>query len=180
MGGLVARKIINSFVMSRLISSVTTISTPHKGSVLANYAIENSKEESVVGSFIRLIEFTPLKRKYIAQLAITGNRNAYSESLTNRFRVPIYSISNYKTNIYNGPLGVTSKIIAKESKKYSNRSSQNDGIIETSSMIYGKHLGKIKADHMESACVLYTRHSRGCKRLLGLLVPHLKSITVDL
>jgi pimeloyl-ACP methyl ester carboxylesterase len=176
MGGLVARKMVESFAISRVVSSVTTISTPHKGSVLATYAINNSKSESLVGSFIRLIEFTPDKRRYLPQLAIVNDQNQYSESLRNRFNIPIYSISNHKHNLYNTPLAISSTIIKAETKKYRDRSALNDGIIETSSMIFGRHLGQIKADHMESGCVLYTKYSKGCKRLLALLIPHLKSI----
>ncbi len=176
MGGLVARKILDLFPVSRLIKSVTTIATPHKGSILANYVIENHQKKSVVGSFIRLIEFSPAKRKYIPDLAIKNNRNLFSESLRNRLNIPIYSISNYKTNLYNTPLAVTSKIISLEAKKYENRSKKSDGIIETSSMVYGTHLAEIKADHLEAGCVLYTRYAKGCKRLLKVLIPHLQKV----
>ena len=166
MGGLVARKLIDNRLFSRFIKSVTTISTPHQGAELANLAIDNAKKNSLVGHFVRLIEFTPNKRKYLNQLKITDGRSLYSDQLKNPRRIPVYSISNYKTNYYNGPLSISERYI----------SQRNDGIIETSSMIFGKHLGTIQADHMESGCVLYTKKSKGCKKVLKLLLTHLSHL----
>jgi len=168
MGGLVARKMIENYYFSSFIKTITTISTPHHGSQLANFVLNNFHKSSIVGNFIRLIDFVPQKRKYLSQLKIEDGINIYSSKLSNPRRIQIYSISNYKTNFYNAPLSVSQKYIDEK----------NDGIIETSSMIFGKHLGTVKADHMESGCVLYTRNSRGCRESLRMLLTHLDSLKI--
>ena len=166
MGGLVARKLIDNRLFSRFVKTVTTISTPHKGAELANLAIDNHLKDSLVGHFVRLIEFTPEKRKYLEQLRSVNGESPYSQKLKNPRKIPVYSISNYKTNYYNGPLSISERYI----------SQRNDGIIETSSMIFGEHLGTIQADHMESGCILYTKRSKGCKKVLRILLTHLNRL----
>jgi triacylglycerol lipase len=163
MGGIVARKIIGSPTITKYIKSVTTISTPHKGSELASLAINNYDKSDYIGRFLRLIDFTPKSRKYLDDISLESN---YIERLKNPKNIPIYSISNYKTNNYNIPFNISSKYI----------SSLNDGVIETSSMKYGVDLGTIEADHFESACILYTQKSRGCKKAFKLIVDHLQQI----
>lgn len=178
MGGLVARRLLDYRLTSRFIGSVTTISTPHHGAMVANYIIKNQNSSNLVAQFIKLIQFRTQDRSYIEDLKITDNINLYTSKLKNRRKIKVYSISNYRTNWYNGPLILSSKILEREAKYYKNRSKKNDGVIETSSMIFGEHIAEIQADHMESACVLHTSLSRACRETLKVLIKHLNKLTV--
>lgn len=174
MGGLVGRALLDRPLINRKILSLTTISTPHYGALLSNYSFEHENENGVVGRFLRFSEFTSRDKKYLKDLYYP--ESSFRNNLTNKKNIPVFSISNYKTNFYNTPFEVTKRILSAQIKKHRDEDSNNDGIVETVSMVYGTHLGKVKADHMESACILYTVKSRGCKSTMNLLLKHLKSI----
>ncbi len=176
MGGLVARKVLDYRLTARFIKSVTTISTPHKGAMFANYVYKHNKSFDPVAKFIALIQFRPEDRAYLKDLKIENGVNVFTQNLKNPKKVKIYSISNYRTNWYNAPLVLSSKVLSKEAKLYKGRSLKNDGIIETSSMVYGEHIAQIQADHLESACIMATRFSRGCKQSLSVVIEHLNSL----
>ena len=162
MGGLVARKMIESYPLSLFIKTVTTISTPHRGSFLANFVIDKLDKNESMGKFLKLVEITPEKKKYIKQLMTINGENVYANALKNPRKIPVYSISNFKKNYYNTALAVTQSLIPET----------NDGVIETSSMKFGIHLGQIKADHMETICLMYTKKSSGCKSSLKVILKH--------
>jgi len=176
MGGLVARRLLDYSLTSRFIKSVTTISTPHNGAMFANYVFKHNKRFDPIAQFIKLVQFRPQDRAYLSDLKITNGVNLYSQSLKNKRKIKVYSISNYRTNWYNGPLFLSSKVLSRESRYYKDRSYKNDGIIETSSMVFGEHLAEIQADHLESACVLHTRYSKGCKSSVSVLINHLETL----
>jgi triacylglycerol lipase len=174
MGGLVAREVFQNPLIAGHIKSITTISTPHKGSMLAHYVMRKYRGYDPIALFLKSIDFTP-KKKYLKDL----RKRLYSQrKLSNKESKIAFSILNYKTNWYNTPLEVTSKIIQHEIKKFNpNKISVNDGIIETSSMSYGKVLAIVEADHMESVCILYSKDSIGCKEVKTILINHYKKLT---
>lgn len=168
-GGLVARKILESIPTAIFVKSVTTIATPHYGSHIADFLHDEYINGKTLSHFIEFAGLTAVKKNYLPELRTEKYRLPYGENLLNPLSVPIYSISNYKGNIYHTLLGATGALIPE----------LNDGVIESSSMIYGIHLGDIKADHMESVCILYTKYSRGCKLALKLIFNHFENLGVN-
>jgi pimeloyl-ACP methyl ester carboxylesterase len=178
MGGLVARKLLDLPEVSSSIKSVTTISTPHGGTPLAGFALRHHENDTLMGKLLATFEFSPNKKAYIKDVTMLESGNSFISSLRNKASIPIYSISNYKVNFYNVAMEVTSRFLAAELREYyPNHSELNDGIVPTESAIFGYHLGTIEADHMESACILYSQQTAGCRKLLALLIPHLKWLT---
>jgi hypothetical protein len=172
----VARKVYNKVVgMKRKIKSITTISTPHRGAVIASYALRLEKKKGPISLLLKKFGFTSKDKKYLKELKYLIDQSDYQMSESDAKIT--YSISNFKTNIYNGPFEITSKVLSREIKKrYEGRSHINDGIVEKESMVFGTHLGEIEADHMESGCVLYTYLSQGCRDVLSVLESHYKNL----
>ncbi|MCT4642170.1 MAG: hypothetical protein N4A33_07695 [Bacteriovoracaceae bacterium] len=174
MGGLIGRKLLEKEDINFSIETLTTISTPHRGAALSHFVFDNQDRKNPYGVFLRRTNFIPEIKKYITDLRFDSR---FISNLTNKKKIPIYSVSNYKTNYYNIPFEASYSILKSYIKNnLPHKDWLNDGIIETSSMNFGTHLGTIKADHMETACVLYTKYSKGCKNIKELLKNHLKAL----
>jgi hypothetical protein len=175
MGGLIARELLAFKQIAQSIKSVTTISTPHIGTPLAGFAIRHHQNNSVMGKLLGKFDFNPKKKFYLKDLVMLKRGNPFINSLKKHSKTPIYSISNYKVNyINNMAMGITSEVLTNELQSYYPEFSYlNDGIVPTESMIFGTHLGTIRANHMESACILYSQKTQGCESVLSILIPHL-------
>lgn len=182
MGGIVGRQILHLNQNKLKIKSLTTISTPHEGSPLANYAIDKYKTKGIIASALKLMEFTPVKKQYLKELKTYKRGSRYLRNIKNPYQIPIFSISSFKYFSYFDILYTPAHFLEKELisiNKPNQVDLKNDGIVPTTSMVYGKHLGVIYADHIESACLLYSKYSRGCKEMLALLKPHLLRLKND-
>jgi len=87
------------------------------------------------------------------------------------------SISNFASSykISNGPLTITNLALSNMIKKHSpTQKDLNDGIVPTYSMIHGKHLAELNANHIESACIFTGQITNACKELKNILLNYLK------
>jgi len=179
MGGIVGRQILHLNKNKLNIKSLTTISTPHKGSALANFALDKYKAKGIIASALKVMEFTPDKKIYLKEMKMYKRGSRYLRNIRNPYKVPVYSISSYKYFSYFDLLYTPGRFLEKEMINIfatKNIDLRSDGIVPTSSMIYGKHLGVIYADHIESACLLFTKYSRGCEEMLNIMIPHLSRL----
>ena len=174
MGGLIARKLASDYLPKKCISKVLTISTPHRGTYLADYAILPEYENTFVHKTAKILKFTPEHKKYINELSVLGGDRDNFKNIIDNPNVKYFSISNFQTTFLNFPLYLTQESIEELIKRYSpTESIKNDGVVPTYSMIHGKHLGEIKADHLESACIFTGRITPGCTRLKQILTDFL-------
>lgn len=170
MGGLIARKLASNYFPKNCISKVLTISTPHRGTYLADYVTLPEYENTFVQKAAKLLKFAPKHKKYITELSVLGGDRDNFKNIIDNPNVKYFSISNYQTNFLNFPLYLTQEGIEELIKRYSpTESLKNDGVVPTFSMVHGKHLGEIKADHLESACIFTGRITPACIRLKQML-----------
>lgn len=180
LGGIVGRQILLKADKELKIKTLTTVSTPHQGSSLANFALDHYKSKGLIGSALKIMEFTPNKKAYLRELKMFKTGSRYLNKILNPKNIPIYSISNFKNFRFFDLLATPSYFLKKELTAIfpdSKVDVRNDGIVPTISMIHGIHLGTIKADHIESGCLLLSRNSSGCEQMLNLLLTHLSKVT---
>src|SRR6185295_5443711 len=97
MGGLVARLLAQDPAVRACIHSVTTISTPHRGTPLADWAIEHSNYGDILGRFVDIIHFEPRDVHYLPELRLTrdGQDPAFfrAQDIADNPAVNYYSIT---------------------------------------------------------------------------------------
>jgi triacylglycerol lipase len=175
MGGLIARQVARDPGIGGCVRSVTTVSTPHRGTPLADFAL--GKQTFAYSAMIRLLGFTEQRRHYLRELksdgqepsAIGVQQGATAEG------VKYFSYSNSTLKHQQLPLWFTSRLLARhpQLRALSFGSDENDGVVPRGSMAYGTFLGHFESDHWSAACVDPARNSSGCKKALSLIVPHL-------
>jgi len=186
MGGNIARLVASNEELNPYLHSILTISTPHKGTILADYVFEQyySGEDFETPFYrwiIDTIDFAPTRRNYIKELTIgrpLDNSTYLPQDVAMANEINYYSISNYMRGFPSSLFFLTWKILddlivdrGLASTPYSNLS---DGVIPTYAMVYGEHLGTVQADHAEGLCLGSYQLSPGCNRMMKLLVPVLK------
>lgn len=148
MGGILARKVLKDFNLHKKCLSLTTISTPHRGSVVANWAMKKMKYQN-----LSKIE------KIIIKLVVGDSSDAIPTLTTHYMkyyfnpRYPNYKNIKYYSLGFYIPHKVedyTKNPIIKyvhniqRSKYFILR---NDGFVSTRSARWGKYLGTSKGDH---------------------------------
>ena len=191
MGGNIARLVAANSVLSPYINSVLTVSTPHQGTILADYVFEQYYSgEDFETPFYRLIidtiDFAPTRRNYIKELTVSRplSPEVYlPQDVVDNETVNYYSISNYMRGFPSSLFFMTFKILEDlvEDRDLSNTPYEklNDGVIPTYSMVYGEHLGTVQADHAEGLCIGSFKFKSGCHRMMNLLIPTLKKFLQD-
>ena len=177
MGGNIARLVAADESVSDYVHTVMTISTPHKGTLIADYAYTQFTEgEDIQTPFykllMRVIDFKPNSRLYFKEMfsqRVWGQETYRAQDVEDNKDVHYYSISNYTNYNPAGIFHLTWTILKSEMKKYQQDQQEfglkSDGIIPTFSMIHGKHLGMVKADHVEGLCIGVFSLSSGCRKM---------------
>jgi hypothetical protein len=188
MGGLIARLLANDPRVSGCIYSVTTVSTPHKGTPLADFAIEHAKDSEygidLYGILVRLIQFVPEHLKYLSELRTDrttwiGPSDFLSQDIPDKAGIQYFSFSGSMKRNPILPLKITgsilwSQIIARKLDQ-TEFGARNDGIVPEYSMLHGKYLGHLEVHHWASACLDPVKHTRECEAALKAILPHLES-----
>ena len=103
-----------------------------------------------------------------------------SQDIDDNPNVFYYSISNYLPKNRPSLIMLTEKIIRKELQKRSLDQTSfgdlSDGIVPTYSMVYGKHIANIPADHIEGLCIGVFNFSSGCKAMKRSIASTLKNL----
>jgi hypothetical protein len=187
MGGLIARMLASDERVSSCIYSVTTLSTPHKGTAIADFIIRSFKEGSWVNIYnwiLRGLDFHPKNKKYLKEL-IMNRKNISSDSdqfhaqdLEMNKYIKYYSFSTSFRDTLLFPLYKTQRIIDEEMKRIFNDNvdTLNDGIVPESSQIFGKYLGHIESTHFEAICPDMLIHSVGCKAAKPIVLKHITNL----
>ena len=149
-GGLDARLLAREPAWAERIASLVTVSTPHRGSELASYVLDRPErlrawamgimefvgraayESALPHPDDALEELTPaaVAARFPPDDVIEGAWCASYDSYAGKgTAVPIYAPLIVPNRILHGLAGV------------------NDGIVPTSSMVWGEHLGTLEADH---------------------------------
>lgn len=148
-GGLDARILARDLGWAGRLASVVTVSTPHRGTALADYVV--SRPERLRAAAVGIMEFIgraayesapPHALEALAELAPAAVAARFDDAT-----LPGVWCAHYASRAGRGtdipmypPLVVTNRILYR-------LAGLNDGIVPTASMAWGEPLGVIDADH---------------------------------
>ncbi len=183
MGGLIARLLAQDSRVKDSIYSVTTISTPHRGSPIADFAIDHQQEGSVdfYGRVAQWIAFTPQNLHYLPELRVDRRGTPVeffaAQDIADNPQVQYFSFTSSMHFIPNPTLEISRRIVAKELRQRHLNGSpygdRNDGIVPEYSMVHGHNLGHLEVYHWASACVDPVKKTKHCQLTLSKVMPHL-------
>ena len=187
MGGNIARLVASDERLIPYVHSVLTISTPHRGTILADYVFEQyysgrDFKTPFYKLIINTLDFAPTRRNYIKELTIgrpLSPETYEPQDVEKTDGINYYSISNYMRGLPNSLFfmtwGILDNLIDDRGLSNTPYDRLNDGIIPTYAMVFGEHLGTVQADHAEGLCLGTFKVTPGCYRMKNLLIPALKS-----
>jgi hypothetical protein len=187
MGGLIGRLLAKDPRVSMCIHSVTTLSTPHKGTAIADFVIRSFKEGTwlnVYNWIIYALNFDPKNKKYLKELKMNRKNIVntpqvfYAQDIERNKNINYYSFSTSFQETLIFPLYKTQEVISKEMKKIfgENVDTTNDGIVPEKSQIFGHYLGHIESTHFEAICPDMLTKSKGCQNASPRILAHLKNL----
>lgn len=153
MGGLDARHLISTLGMHRHVASLTTVSTPHRGSSLSNYILEQPEMvRKLVTDFAN----------WVGTQIVSGGEANFTNAVTEL--TPENIQKNFNPNTpdhpevkywsYGGAAGKGTEYVVNPFLRLFNaylydRESYNDGMVSLESAEWGEFLGTISADHAQ-------------------------------
>jgi len=182
-GGLVAREVAADPRVTHCIYSAVTISATHRGTALADYAIEHEQiPGDFIGSMAQFFDFRPQDHLYLTELSTERNsypaENFLGQDIPDAAGVKYASISSSFSNNLLDSMNTFRMILANEIEKRGQGDtpygSQNDGMVPEYSQIHGEYLGHLEVNHLEAACLPPAVLSLGCKRALQFVIPALQ------
>lgn len=167
LGGLVGRRLLVDPAIAARVEALLTISTPHRGTPLADLLDSRSEDTAVLRAAARAVGFESGRPRYVPEL-----RWGLKQELPNPLRVPVFSIANHAKRFAKMPaFEWTGHWLSRTLTSLHPAETRHDGIVPLASMSKGLVLGVIEADHMESACILQGQWSSGCEQVLRLIKP---------
>lgn len=148
MGGIIARKVVNDYRLGRRCLSLTTISTPHRGSVIANWAMKKIEDENPTAIEKLLINLIiGDTNDAIPVLTTDYMKKVFNPAYPNLRRVKYYSMGFYiprqAWKYTQNPLIIYANKLQR--KDYNIK--YNDGLVSPQSAYWGKYLGTFQGDH---------------------------------
>ncbi len=191
MGGNIARMVANDPRLAPFIHSVVTIATPHQGTPIADFIFDQySKgwESEFYRTVIEGIGFTPVEKEYLGELRTErlpdSPQTYYAQDVRALPFINYYSLTNSMDHTLMPPLEVTNLVIKNELKKRGLDQTQygvaNDGLAPEYSMVYGKVIGSVRADHWETLCIGILKFTQGCEETKQVLFPFLENLADQL
>jgi len=152
MGGLDARFLISKLDMAQHISSLTTISTPHRGSSLTHMALKQpEKIRDLVRNAANWLGENVLESETDLHAAIESlTPEALNESFNDEVPdVESVYYQSYAGSAGKGKLNSINPIFRPLNSWMYKREGVNDGIVSVSSATWANFRGEIEADHLQ-------------------------------
>ncbi len=148
MGGLDSRYMITHLNMKNRVASLTTISTPHRGTPVADVALG-----LMVGPTDKILDYL-LNR---VGLTLDGVKNLTEDYVQNTFNPSTPDVEGVKYYSYAGVSGIGEKDLLKAALDIPYGiilaiRGRNDGMVPLSSAKWGEFKGEIPADHADEIC----------------------------
>jgi triacylglycerol lipase len=140
MGGLDARYMISKLGMADRVAALLTVTTPHRGSPVANWCLKN------LGSRLRaykLLNFLGLDVQGAVDVTTEGCAR-FNEEVPDDPGVKYFSVSAARPWQKIAPFALPAWRIVYDAE------GDNDSIVSVRSSIWGKHLGTWPADHFHT------------------------------
>jgi len=152
MGGLDARFLISKLGMHSHVASLTTISTPHRGSSVAQMALQQPE---------KIRELVQSAANWLGEYATQDETDIHSavenltpEALSGSFNDEVLDsedvlYQSYAGSAGKGTLNSINPIFRPINSWMYSREGVNDGFVSVSSARWGNYLGEIEADHLQ-------------------------------
>jgi len=137
LGGLDARYMLARMDMAKYISTLVTITTPHRGSPYADWCVRNL---GIRLGGLRLMQWLGLDVRGIIDL-MTDSCARFNEQIPDVPGVTYYSVSAARPWHQIPPFALHAHHVVYTAE------GANDGLVSVQSSIWGKHLGTWSADH---------------------------------
>jgi triacylglycerol lipase len=137
MGGLDARYAVTRLGLDRYVSAVVTVTSPHRGTPMADWVVENVGRR--LGAF-KLINFLKLDLQAVMDLT-TVRCAEFNREVPDVPGVKYFSVSAARPRRMIPPFALHSHYLIE------NLEGENDGLVSVKSSTWGEHLGVWKADH---------------------------------
>jgi pimeloyl-ACP methyl ester carboxylesterase len=174
MGGLIGRGLVDDPEISPCIRSLTTISSPHRGTPGADVVIQ--KKDTFLGKIAAIFGSSVDSKPYLYELVSKTDFEWHPKNKN----VQIYSVTNSAPIPFQVPLIISQKVLESAMEdmnlSFGTYSILNDGVVPEGSMPIGTILGHVLADHWQSGCLPMTEKTRGCNDMVDLLIPHFKAL----
>ena len=137
MGGLDARYAVAKLGLAEHVAAVVTVTTPHRGSPFADWAVRNVMDRLGVGRVLNLLH---LDVGAIADLT-TDRCAAFNDRVADVPGIRYFSVSASRPWHRMPPFALHSHAVIRAAE------GENDGLVSVRSSAWGTHLGTWPADH---------------------------------
>lgn len=155
MGGVDARYMISKLGMAHRVAALVTLSTPHRGSSYADWAVRNVNRNIAAQ---RLLRFLSIDVDAGRDLMLDAMKR-FNDEVLDHPDVKYYSVSAAR------PWHRVPAFLLHSHRIVSQHEGENDGIVSVRSARWGTHLGTWPADHLHVVnrrLVLELRNPTGC------------------
>jgi pimeloyl-ACP methyl ester carboxylesterase len=182
-GGLIARELGQDDRVKDRIKSIILFSTPNKGTVFADYILDQEAKGWNPSSIMAMFaDWTYPKKHYLPELR--SKRTGYpaetfaSQDVIDNPEIKYMSFSTSFTKEYSD-MDLTRMLIAQQIGAYgfanNPEGTTNDGVVPLYSEIYGEYLGNIEISHVEGACSDKRKSSAACAKSKAAVLPALEA-----
>ncbi|MCO5142487.1 MAG: hypothetical protein M9962_05295 [Oligoflexia bacterium] len=147
LGGLDARYAA-TVLRSPNILSITTIGTPHRGTPLADWGVNQMKNEGLWYYFFLLLGYDLKGRRFLPELATEYMQKTFNPKVPNRADIQYFSVrtkASFKKKSMSRLLWFTSRWVESDG---SIKNGEHDGLVPFESQGWGKILLNMELDHL--------------------------------
>ena len=148
LGGLDARYLV-SVLKYNNVKSITTIATPHRGSPLANWAMNQIATNGIWYNLFKLLGYDFNGRRFLPQLTTDYMQNAFNPRVLDRPDVKYFSVVstiNYKFAMPSLVIIFPKFFLDRQNSPMAKE--PNDGLVPKSSQPWGPVIHEALLDHM--------------------------------
>lgn len=148
LGGLDARYAA-SILRSDQILSITTIGTPHLGSPLANWAVDQMHGRTAWYWFFRLIGYDMQQRRFLPELSTAYMANTFNPKVPDRKNIRYFSVqtkASFAEKNMSYMLWFTARWLERQNHPLSKNG--HDGLVPFDSQAWGKVITQARIDHL--------------------------------
>ncbi len=174
MGGLVSRMVIDKYSVGKRCLSLTTLATPHRGSLLADFVLKYWDALEYKPIISNVLKLFGTNKEILSQLRTTYMNDVFNNSVHDNSHVKYYSMSFYIPNYVfehtvNPILMLLNELNSRLGHPY------NDGLVSLTSQDWGTSLGIMPGDHWSETAPIPFDNKFIYKDVFNVVIKNLNS-----
>lgn len=148
LGGLDARYLV-SILKSDQVVSITTIGTPHLGTPLADWAVKQTKEQTLWYKFFKLLGFDMKQRRFLFEITTKSMQEKFNDRVIDSPKVKYFSVQT-KASFSDFTMSFMLWFPARwlESEHNGLAAMGHDGLVPLVSQTWGEEIATLELDHL--------------------------------